>query len=202
MGTLNIASAESIQLIDPIVDSIKPIKPIDPDVLYLDKDVLKQNDVLIPYEFTANTPAVASEVNKNFNTLKNKVNAKKPSGIDWKNINKTNIDVTSDVVVATVALNTPSTGYVVVRFDGKAYADEGDRLILAASNDMNWHLNDGSVSFKGDNNAHPFSHTRVYEVEEGSYNFYAVVRNYVDTAGDGRASIYGTLTATYYYTKY
>lgn len=110
--------------------------------------------------------------------------------------------MTSTVTVATVSISAPCSGYVVVRFDGYANADTGDRLVLAASDDTDWHVNDGHVSFYGDDRGHPFSHTRFYTVAAGSKTFYAVAQNYVDTAGNGIASIHGILTATFYPNKY
>ena len=163
----------------------------------------KQADVTVPNAFSAHTKAKAGEVNENFDALKNKINAKKVAGVDWAIIEKTRIDVRSDsVVVGSVDITAPATGYVVVRFDGFAIASAGDRLVLAASDDNTWHTNSGTTVIQGDGERHSFSHTRVYKVTKGTHVFNAIAQNYVDTAGDGKASIYGTLTATYFYTRY
>lgn len=126
------------------------------------------------------------------------------SGINWTTINKSNINVRGSAVdLASVTITAPSTGYAVVHFDGHAIADTGDRLVLAASNiSKEWGINDGSVGFEGDGNLHPFSHSRVYTVKEGSNTFYAVAQNYVNENGNGKAYIYGTLTVEFFKNKY
>ncbi len=126
-------------------------------------------------------------------------------GLDWAYVNATNIDVrTSAVNVAIVTITTPMAGYVVVRFDGAAIPTKGDRLVLAASNlSAAWLPNDGNVGVEGDGRSHSFSHSRVYAVDStGTYNFYAVAQNYVNMNGDGKASIYGTLTAEFFSMRY
>ena len=126
-------------------------------------------------------------------------------GLNWATINETRIDVrTSEVDLASVTINAPASGYAVVRFDGHAVASSGDRLVLAASDQSkNWITNDGNVSFEGDDNAHSFSHTRIYTINSaGSYTYYAVAHNYVNTGGTGLASIYGIVTVEYFSKKY
>jgi hypothetical protein len=126
------------------------------------------------------------------------------SGVNWANIKKTNINVRGSAVdLAVVTINAPADGYAVVRFDGDAIADTGDRLVLAASNaSKQWLPNEGNVSFEGDNHCHPFSHSRVYGVSAGSNTFYAIAQNYVNENGNGKASIYGILTVTFFKNKY
>jgi hypothetical protein len=129
-------------------------------------------------------------------------------GVNWSGIALTNINVRygtkSGTTLTTVTINAPTSGWVVVRFDGSAYADTGDDLVLAASDTATWNTNDSSVSFYSDNKnyPHPFSHTRVYTVSSGSKTFYAVAQNWVKLGGDGKADIYGTLTATFYPNQY
>jgi hypothetical protein len=97
-------------------------------------------------------------------------------------------------------MNPSTPGKVIVRFDGHCYTAPGDRIVLAASDAPSWTSNDGNVGVEaidGDVNHRPFSHTRVYDVAAGSQNFYAVAQNYVETDGDGIASIYGTLTVEF-----
>ena len=157
-------------------------------------------NVTVPNEFTSGTTISSSQVNANFSAIANQM-----PGVDWATISKSNIDVRSSVVtLATVTISAPCTGYVVVRFDGYAYAATGDGLTLAASDTAAWGSNDGNVSFYSDNKdyPHPFSHTRVYTVSSGSNTFYAVAQNYTPAGGTGIASIYGTLTATFYPNKY
>jgi hypothetical protein len=127
-------------------------------------------------------------------------------GIEWVNISVTDIDVrTSAVDVGTVTLVAPASGFVVVRFDGNAAASSGDLLALSASDrSATISSNDGNVGVMGDGPFAPqsFSHTRVYEVPAGASTFYAVAWNFVVTEGTGLASVYGTLSATYYARRY
>jgi hypothetical protein len=112
-------------------------------------------------------------------------------------IEETNIDLNSLTVLGEISMNPSVTGKVIVRFDGHCYATPGDRIVLAASDAPSWTSNDGNVNMEatdGDVNHRTFSHTRVYDVAAGSQKFYAVAQNYVETDGDGIASIYGTLT--------
>jgi len=178
--------------IGPIAD--QPVYPGGPVYPLLFLPIVNVN---VPYEFTPGTTISASQMNNNFKAVGNQM-----PGVDWATIKKTKIDVTSTVTLNTVTISAPTAGYVVVRFDGQAIADTGDRLVLAASDDNSWHPDDGTVAFLGDGHPHSFSHTRVYAVSAGSKTFYAVAQNYVDTAGNGKASIYGTLTATFYPNNY
>jgi hypothetical protein len=115
------------------------------------------------------------------------------------NISVTRIDVrTNPVDVGKVTLNISAPGKVVVTFSGDGTPDTGDRLVLAASDESKtWGVNDGNVSIKASG---AFSHTRSYTFNSavGPKTFYAVAHNYVDTKGNGQASIYATLTATFY----
>jgi hypothetical protein len=119
-----------------------------------------------------------------------------------KSISKTGINVRGGaVVLEQQSIYVPTAGKVIVHFDGQAYASVGDRIVLAASNTPTWGVNDGNVTveaFNSDVNVKPFSHTRVYNVSAGINTFYAVAQNYVEEAGTGVASIYGTLTVEYY----
>lgn len=130
------------------------------------------------------------------------------AGMDWQSISETRIDVTSAVNVASVTLSVPASGYVVVRFDGNCWADYGDLIVLAASNtSASWTPNDGNVGVYQHASlsraGQGFSHTRVYTVSgSGNYTYYAVAHNYVETEGNGIASIYGMLTAQYFPTRY
>lgn len=158
--------------------------------------VISYATVNIPNTFTSGTTISSSQVNSNFTAL-----AIQMPGISWTTISQSNIDVrTSMVTLATVTVHATTSGYVVVRFDGYANADTGDRLVLAASNVADYGINDGHTQFEGDGDGHPFSHTRVYTVASGSSTtFYAVAYNSpVHRGGDGIASVYGTLTATFY----
>jgi hypothetical protein len=117
-------------------------------------------------------------------------------------ISETNINVRGNpVTVGQININITQPGKVVVHFDGQCYADVGDLIVLAASNSPNWTPNDGNVGVEvvnSDVNHESFSHTRVYNVNAGSHDFYAVAQNYVETAGSGIASIYASLTVEFF----
>ncbi|WP_430935075.1 BACON domain-containing protein [Saccharicrinis sp. 156] len=120
--------------------------------------------------------------------------------INHIDINKYNIDVNNSTTVGQVSINPTVSGKVIVRFDGYCRSDYGDRIILAASNTPNWGANEGHVeveAYSTEIDQDPFSHTQVYNVSAGSHTFYAIAHNYVETDGDGIASIYGRLTVEF-----
>jgi hypothetical protein len=124
-----------------------------------------------------------------------------PSGINTfisnTGINRTSINVRgSSVAVGQLTINAPTAGKVLVHFDGSCSPSVGDRIVLAASNQINWTPNDGNVSIY--NTEGNFSHTRVYDVTPGNNTFYAVAQNYVEQSGSGVASIYGSLTVEFF----
>jgi hypothetical protein len=134
------------------------------------------------------------------------------TGVNWTTISLTNINLRTGIVgtgggvnLASVTINAPTAGYVVVHFDGATAASTGDRIVLAASKISNfWDSNDGNVSVMGQGPmiSGNFSHTRAYQVPAGNNTFYAVGQNYVDTNGNGIASVYGTLTVEFFPNKY
>ena len=117
-------------------------------------------------------------------------------------INQTQIDLSGNpVVVGQIAATFAQPGTVIVTFDGTCISSPGDRIVLAASDQPDWSPNDGNTSveaFDDDRNRNPFSHTRAYSVGAGSYDFYAVAQNYVETDGNGIASIYGSLSVKFF----
>ncbi|MEM9984014.1 MAG: T9SS type A sorting domain-containing protein [Bacteroidota bacterium] len=120
--------------------------------------------------------------------------------IQHKGIIKTNLDLSTSTILEQVSITHRVRGKAIVTFDGVCSTSPGDRIILAASDDGNWAVNDGNVGVEGmdaDLNSQPFSHTRVYEVEPGTQTFSAVAHNYVETEGNGTASIYGSLTVIF-----
>jgi len=107
----------------------------------------------------------------------------------------------SAVTLATLTLQAPTSGDVVVHFDGECVSDVGDRIVLAASDTQRWGLNDGNVGVmapSADVTMQSFSHSRVYHVLAGPQNFYAVAQNIVNESGSGIASIYANLTAEFF----
>lgn len=119
-----------------------------------------------------------------------------------QNISQTRINVRGNPVkLDSITLTSKFGGTVYLRFDGQCVPDIGDRIILAASDNGSWSTNDGGVAAETPDKTGfsvPFSHSRVYTFTGGSKTFYAVAENYVETAGSGVTSIYGTLTLEFY----
>jgi len=118
-----------------------------------------------------------------------------------QSINKPGVNLRGGpIVLGTVNATFPADGYVVVHFDGECYAEIGDRIVVAASNNGDWGANDGNVSIENSKAGfgRPFSHTRVYAVTSGAHTYYAVGQNAVETDGSGVATIYGSLTVEYF----
>ena len=123
------------------------------------------------------------------------------ANIFFQSINHVEIDLRGGTnVLGTIDALLPSDGYVVVHFDGTATVSVGDRIVLAASNNGSWGVNDGHVAIESSKAgfARPFSHTRVYAVSAGANTLYAVGQNAVEMEGSGRATIHGTLSVEYF----
>ena len=108
--------------------------------------------------------------------------------IKSQGISKTDIDVSSQTTVGEVTIRPDKSGKAIVRFDGNVTSDPGDAIVLAASDTTLWKLNAGNVTVEAvsdDINGNSFSHSRVYDVTEGSHTFYAVAHNYVETEEGG-----------------
>ncbi len=119
-----------------------------------------------------------------------------------KGIAKTGVAMrTNAVALDSVTITAPTDGKVLVTFDGNCSSDVGDRIVLAASDTRNWGTNADNVNVEAPSSAvdgNSFSHTRSYTVTTGTYTYYAVAQNYVETGGSGSASVYGSLTAKFY----
>ena len=76
-----------------------------------------------------------------------------------------------------------------------------DRIVLAASDDGDWDSDNGNLAVEAisaDLDMNNFSHTRAYLIDAGTHTFYAVCENYVETAGNGEASNYGSLSVEFF----
>jgi hypothetical protein len=103
--------------------------------------------------------------------------------------------------IAQLTINVNVAGEVLVRFDGYCVSDVGDAIALAASNTVDWGVNDGTTvveALDADRNRRTFSHSRSYGIGPGSYTYYGVAENAVETAGSGVASVYGSLTVEFF----
>ena len=117
-------------------------------------------------------------------------------------ISKVNFNVEGATVkLAEQAISTSVAGKVVVRFDGYCISNDGDLLFLAAGNAPYWGSNDGSTSIEiadDEFNKNSFAHVRTYDVGPGNHTYYAVIENFYETYGNGIASVYGSLTVSFY----
>jgi Secretion system C-terminal sorting domain len=117
-----------------------------------------------------------------------------------------NGNVTNTTVVGQQTIHANAAGKIVVRFDGFITSEPGDRIVLAASNTMNWSFNDGNVAVEavndGDVDENSISHTRVYNVPAaGDYIYYALAQQYGETGGNGNIWAYGNLLVEFYPTS-
>ena len=118
-----------------------------------------------------------------------------------------NGDVTNTTVVKEQTIHVSAPGKIVVRFDGFITSSESDRIVLAASNTMNWSFNDGNVAVEavndgGDVDQNSFSHTRVYNVPSaGDYTYYALAQVYGKAFGNHMIWVYGNLLVEYFPTS-
>lgn len=121
--------------------------------------------------------------------------------IYFKEISVTDLNVRgAPVVVDQIDINIPTWGNVLVHFNGECLSDFGDRIILAASNDVYWDINDAHTSCEAidaDINRVSFSHTRMYTVSAGINTFYAIAHNFIETQGSGQISLNGSLTVKF-----
>ncbi len=117
-------------------------------------------------------------------------------------IEKTDVSLRgAPAVLGQITMTAPTAGKVLVRFDGDCISDAGDRIVLAASNTTNLGGNDSSVVVKKIPtylSSCLFSHTRVYNVPAGEHTFFALGLNTQEMAGNGIASVYGSLTVEWF----
>ncbi|MCC6411568.1 MAG: T9SS type A sorting domain-containing protein [Saprospiraceae bacterium] len=108
---------------------------------------------------------------------------------------------TGTVVVDSLLLDVPADGYVLLEFVGYCTASAGDRIVLAASDAPQVNYNEDCVMMKvanSDQNRISFSHSRLYPVQTGTHDFYAMAERYLETQGNGKIYVYATLCATYF----
>ncbi len=109
----------------------------------------------------------------------------------------TNAEVALVQTLGAATINAPEAGKVIVRFDGVCVSSVGDRIVLAVSEDEDFHSNISVEALDADVNRNSFSHTMVYNVPAGSSTFYAVAQRNTHILGNGQASIYGNLVVEY-----
>ncbi len=103
--------------------------------------------------------------------------------------------------IAQLDISPSVPGDVLVRFNGMCVSDPGDLIVIAASNNVGWTVNDGNTgteAIDNDLNTRVFAHSRQYSVGAGTHTFYGVAQNFVETAGDGSASFYASLTVEFF----
>jgi hypothetical protein len=105
------------------------------------------------------------------------------------------------LVLGMITLNASEAGKALLAFNGVCLSDVGDRIVIGVNNEPDWDVAPGSVGVKAiddDVNRNGFSTTRLFDVGPGSHNFFAVAQNYVETSGNGKASIYGTFLVRFF----
>ncbi len=158
--------------------------------------------VTIPHTFTAGTTISSGDMNGNFTAV-----ATQMPGVKATTVAAAPIAITpsSYANLASLTITAPTTGYVVLRFDGETNMGTlGDYLYLAASDVSNntsstagamgqssTYVNAPST---GTNIYRSFSHTIVIPVTTtGSHTYYALANGTADTD-----RIWGTLTVEFF----
>lgn len=126
--------------------------------------------------------------------------------VDYTIVEEDVIDPWQDAQnVEEVTLDPPSTGLVIVRFDGWVYLpNTADTFLQLGASDQDATfapgksgyvlLTGGATPISG-RPSYSFSHSMVYSVSKGFKTFYAVARTF---GTRNSVSIYGILTAQYY----
>ncbi|MCP4123285.1 MAG: hypothetical protein GY751_16145, partial [Bacteroidetes bacterium] len=125
-----------------------------------------------------------------------------PEIIGYREIVSENKNVrTNPHMFAATTLDFPDPGKVHVAFDGLCISTVGDLITLAATDEADWLSFNGGVlaeAYSNNVNGNSFSHSKVYDVSAGTYTFYAGAENIQELDGNGRISVFGSLTAIYY----
>lgn len=104
------------------------------------------------------------------------------------------------VTVAQSTVQAPVKGRVVVNLVGTGIGSFGDKIRIGAANVQSWEPEDGSITFEPYSvnlNRTSFSQTRVYQVDAGEHNFYALMQNVEEFEGSGLAVLYANLTTEF-----
>lgn len=113
----------------------------------------------------------------------------------------TEIDLNGEPkTLASITMNAPSAGKVMVVMDGYWTAYEGYDIVVAASNTTDYTPDDGNVTLEAldnDQNRYSYSHTRVYNIPAGDHTFYALGEIF-GGSGSETADLFGALTVRYF----
>ncbi len=102
-------------------------------------------------------------------------------------------DFSANTEIASVNINAPENGTVIVTFDGTANQPDGFLLLGASNEPLLNTFGVGASAYDSDVNWFPFSHSQAYSVTPGNHTFYATGEPY----GGSTTFIYGSLTATF-----
>lgn len=107
-----------------------------------------------------------------------------------------NVRTDTAYVMQKVTVDIPSKGTAIVKMEGVVTGSTGDNIILAISNYQTWLTNYGNVSYyfvDSMDSRQQFNHLMVYNVEQGTSDFYALMHNWTDREGTGFASAKGKM---------
>ncbi|MBK9256513.1 MAG: T9SS type A sorting domain-containing protein [Saprospiraceae bacterium] len=93
-------------------------------------------------------------------------------------------------------IDIPASGHVIARIEGECNSSVGDLITFGINDWKHWLTNFGNVGvivFNEENIVNNFMHSRVFKVEKGEKDFYAVVQNWVDRNGSGYMSASGRM---------
>ena len=102
-------------------------------------------------------------------------------------------DISVSEEIASVNINAPEDGTVIVTFDGLA---EPNGIVILGASDENTLQSFGVAASPYDETLaqFPFSHSQAYSVTAGNHNFYATGEEF---SGSPIVQLYGSLTATF-----
>jgi hypothetical protein len=128
--------------------------------------------------------------------------ASQPFHMGSRDITQPSVDLDGPVVaLSQIQVNENNQGTMLLEFDGGLISDPGDEIVLAASDDISWTPDDGNVTLDvvdDDSNRNSFAHSRVYNIDPGNHDFYAVGQVLGPSNGSGLVSLVGTLTARFF----
>jgi hypothetical protein len=106
-----------------------------------------------------------------------------------------------DHVVATLGLDVPAAGNLLVRCDGLASITAGDFVAVGVNLAPSLPPDDGHTAIEVNDGGYQtamFSHARVFPVEPGYHEAYLLANNFGETDGWGTGWFYGNIIAEFY----
>ena len=118
-----------------------------------------------------------------------------------KTIRHENLNLTPVLsILDSIQLDITNPGKIEIRFDGALKTPLGNNILIAASNHLEYELENVSVfvqTFNEDVDRHPFVHTQVFDVTPGLHTYYVMAENYLGT-GSASVDLDGNFLVKYY----